>query len=123
MKISNTLNEANFSPMSDTFLSEGQIYMLFNRIGSLTESDRCSTELRVLWESAGTPLDISQLTQIMKSHGIRNDVISNVLSDMKITLPKTMTYQELAAEVAKHRPRDRRLLIAALQKQLGIATP
>jgi len=117
--------------LSEGVLKEGPLGWIkqkANTISANLTTKITADKLNSAWSKAGSPTDSNQLADFLKTQGVNDTVIAQTYKAMKLPPPgtqppKTMTYQELAAEVAKHRPRDRRLLIAALQKQLGIATP
>lgn len=89
-------------------LSEGQVYMVFNRVCGL--NDRLLTEgwlvegpmdwikqkaknltskvtadkLNSAWKKAGSPMDSNELSKVLQSAGVNDDVVKKVYADLKI---------------------------------------
>jgi hypothetical protein len=86
-------------------LSEGQVYMVFNKAAVLTEgpmdllkkgaewvgkkahnltTKMTADKLNSAWVKAGSPTDSEELRQFLSSQGIADDIINKVYDDMKI---------------------------------------
>ena len=129
-------------------LSEGQVYMIFNRV--VTRNDRLLAEgwlaegpmdwikktaknlttkvtadkLNKAWQAAGSPLDSEALSKILGDAGVNADVVKKVYTDLKIgaeAQPKAMTMDQVNAIIAKL-PVDRKVrLVNYMKNQLKVA--
>ena len=129
-------------------LSEGQVYMIFNRV--VTRNDRLLAEgwlaegpmdwikktaknlttkvtadkLNKAWQAAGSPLDSEELSKILGDAGVNADVVKKVYTDLKIgaeAQPKAMTMDQVNAIIAKL-PVDRKVrLVNYMKNQLKVA--
>ena len=96
-------------------LSEGQIYMIFNRVSAqqqLTEGpmdfikgaaakgmDKLKTvgknlttkvtadKLNSAWKKAGSPMDSEEVAAILKQAGVGDDIVGKVYTDLKLPAP------------------------------------
>lgn len=129
-------------------LSEGQVYMIFNRV--VTRNDRLLAEgwlaegpmdwikktaknlttkvtadkLNKAWQAAGSPLDSEELSKILGDAGVNADVVKKVYTDLKIgaeAQPQAMTIDQVNAIIAKL-PVDRKVrLVNYMKNQLKVA--
>ena len=129
-------------------LSEGQVYMIFNRV--VTRNDRLLAEgwlaegpmdwikktaknlttkvtadkLNKAWQAAGSPLDSEELSKILGDAGVNADVVKKVYTDLKIgaeAQPQAMTVDQVNAIIAKL-PVDRKVrLVNYMKNQLKVA--
>jgi hypothetical protein len=129
-------------------LSEGQVYMIFNRV--VTRNDRLLAEgwlaegpmdwikktaknlttkvtadkLNKAWQAAGSPLDSEALSKILGDAGVNADVVKKVYTDLKIgaeAQPQAMTMDQVNAIIAKL-PVDRKVrLVNYMKNQLKVA--
>ena len=129
-------------------LSEGQVYMIFNRV--VTRNDRLLAEgwlaegpmdwikktaknlttkvtadkLNKAWQAAGSPLDSEELSKILGDAGVNADVVKKVYTDLKIgaeAQPQAMTMDQVNAIIAKL-PVDRKVrLVNYMKNQLKVA--
>ena len=129
-------------------LSEGQVYMIFNRV--VTRNDRLLAEgwlaegpmdwikktaknlttkvtadkLNKAWQAAGSPLDSEALSKILGDAGVNADVVKKVYTDLKIgaeAQPQAMTIDQVNAIIAKL-PVDRKVrLVNYMKNQLKVA--
>ena len=115
------LRAANDIPVNSSIqrtgraLSEGQVYMIFNRISAqqqLTEGpmdfikgaaakgmDKLKTvgknlttkvtadKLNSAWKKAGSPMDSEEVAAILKQAGVGDDVVGKVYTDLKLPAP------------------------------------
>jgi hypothetical protein len=129
-------------------LSEGQVYMIFNRV--VTRNDRLLAEgwlaegpmdwikktaknlttkvtadkLNKAWQAAGSPLDSEALSKILGDAGVNADVVKKVYADLKIgaeAQPQAMTVDQVNDLLAKL-PVDRKVrLVNYMKNQLKVA--
>jgi len=129
-------------------LSEGQVYMIFNRV--VTRNDRLLAEgwlaegpmdwikktaknlttkvtadkLNKAWQAAGSPLDSEALSKILGDAGVNADVVKKIYTDLKIgaeAQPQAMTMDQVNAIIAKL-PVDRKVrLVNYMKNQLKVA--
>jgi len=102
-------------------LSEGQVYMVFNRVCGL--NDRLLTEgwlvegpmdwikqkaknltskvtadkLNSAWQKAGSPMDSNAVAELLKAQGVADTVIGNVYQQLKLPAPGTADAEKPAA--------------------------
>jgi hypothetical protein len=109
-------------------LSEGQVYMVFNRVVTLSEGplwDKVkgaagkaagavaqkagqigtnlttkvtADKLNSAWQKAGSPTDSNELAAFLKTQGVSDDVIANTYQSMKMPAPGAASVAEPAAE-------------------------
>jgi len=129
-------------------LSEGQVYMIFNRV--VTRNDRMLAEgwlaegpmdwikktaknlttkvtadkLNKAWQAAGSPLDPEAVSKVLGDAGVNADVVKKVYADLKIgaeAQPQAMTMDQVNAIIAKL-PVDRKVrLVNYMKNQLKVA--
>ena len=132
-------------------LSEGQVYVLFNRIEQLNEGPMdllkkagdwigkkatnlttkiTADKLNSAWEKAGSPTDSAELEKFLAAQGISDDIIKQTFQSMKIDTgaapaedPKKAAtlYAQVKTEIQGLDKKSQKQLIAYLQKQLGTA--
>jgi hypothetical protein len=125
-------------------LSEGQVYMMFNRLEVLTEGPLdwlkkkahnvttkvTADKLNSAWQKAGAPTDSEELRQFLAGQGIGDEVINKVYTDMKISSEPAasaeqpsaaMGYKEIKDMVLKLDKKGKQRIASYLQKQLGTA--
>jgi hypothetical protein len=121
-------------------LSEGQVYMMFNRLETLTEGPLdwlkkkahnvttkvTADKLNSAWKKAGSPNDSEELRQFLSSQNVDDAVINKVYTDMKIgSRPvgnqntAATSYKEIKNMVLKLNNKDKKRITAYLEKQLG----
>ena len=129
-------------------LSEGQVYMVFNRV--VARNDRLLTEgwlvegpmdwikktaknlttkvtadkLNKAWQAAGSPLDSEAVSKVLGDAGVNADVVKKVYADLKIgaeAQPQAMTVDQVNDILAKL-PVDRKVrLVNYMKNQLKVA--
>jgi hypothetical protein len=129
-------------------LSEGQVYMVFNRV--VDRNDRLLTEgwlvegpmdwikktaknlttkvtadkLNKAWQAAGSPLDSEAVSKVLGDAGVNADVVKKVYADLKIgaeAQPQAMTVDQVNDIIAKL-PVDRKVrLVNYMKNQLKVA--
>ena len=123
-------------------LSEGQVYLVFNRLTQLDEGiwdtikSKAATvghnlttkvtadKLNRAWQSAGAPTDSEELKQFLAAQGVDAAVVDQVYADLKIKnkpATKASGVQELSATIQKLDKKSRQRLLKYLQTQLGTA--
>lgn len=129
-------------------LSEGQVYLVFNRVEQLqegpmdaikgavgkaagwvnTKAGNLTTQvtadkLNSAWQKAGSPTDSMELANFLKAQGIDDAITSQVFKGMKIPTGggATSLYAQVKADLAKLDSKGKKRLTAYLQKQLGTA--
>lgn len=129
-------------------LSEGQVYLVFNRVEQLQESPMdaikgavgkaagwvntkagnlttqvTADKLNSAWQKAGSPTDSMELANFLKAQGIDDAITSQVFKGMKIPTGggATSLYAQVKADLAKLDSKGKKRLTAYLQKQLGTA--
>ena len=129
-------------------LSEGQVYLVFNRITQLNEgpmdwvkdkagkaADWAKTKganlttkitadkLNSAWQKAGSPTDSEELKQFLTAQGVDAAIIDTVYKSLKIKsgVAATSTYAQVKADLEKLDKKGKQRLAAYLQKQLGTA--
>ena len=89
-------------------LSEGQVYMMFNRVEHLSEGPMdmlkkgaewvskkagnlttkvTADKLNSAWKKAGSPMDSDAVAEILKAQGVDINVVSQVFKSMKLAVP------------------------------------
>jgi len=132
-------------------LSEGQVYVLFNRIEQLNEGPSdwlkkagdwvgkkatnlttkiTADKLNSAWEKAGSPTDSAELEKFLAAQGISDQVITQTFQSMKIDTgaapaedPKKAAtlYAQVKTDLQGLDKKSQKQLMAYLQKQLGTA--
>ena len=132
-------------------LSEGQVYVLFNRIEQLNEGPAdwlkkagdwvgkkatnlttkiTADKLNSAWEKAGSPTDSAELEKFLAAQGISDQIIKQTFQSMKIDAgaapaedPKKAAtlYAQVKTEIQGLDKKSQKQLMAYLQKQLGTA--
>lgn len=123
-------------------LSEGQVYLVFNRLTQLDEGvwdtikSKAATfgknlttkvtadKLNRAWQSAGSPTDSEELKKFLGAQGVDAAVIDQVYADLKIkSVPAASAggVKELSATIQKLDKKSRQRLLKYLQTQLGTA--
>ena len=127
-------------------LSEGQVYMVFNRIdeasfikrgaewlGKQATEKVTASKLSRKWKAAGAPTDSEELANFLKSQGIDPAVIDQVYSSLSLPtssntqaaqsttsgLGGATLYAQVKADVEKLNKKDKQRIAAYLQKSLG----
>jgi len=132
-------------------LSEGQVYLVFNRIQRLDEGPLdyikrkaanlttkvTADKLQSAWKKAGSPMDSDALAAFLDQQGISKDIVTQVYGSMSLPEPKpvseptepslepekaqAMTVDQIKAMIAKL-PTDRKVrLVNYMTKQLKVA--
>jgi len=132
-------------------LSEGQVYMLFNRVGQLNEGPMdwmkkagdwvgkkatnlttkvTADKLTSAWEKAGSPTDSVELEKFLAAQGIDDQIIKQTFQSMKIDVGAAPTedpkkaatlYAQVKTDIQGLDKKGRQRIMAYLQKQLGTA--
>jgi hypothetical protein len=128
-------------------LSEGQIYMIFNRVSEqqqLTEGPMDfikgaaakgmaklqtvgkNLTTKVTAEKAGSPMDSEEVAKILTAAGVGDDVVKQVYTDLKISAApaaqaSASSYVEIKKSISQLNTKDRQRMIAYLTKQIGTA--
>jgi hypothetical protein len=85
-------------------LSEGQVYMIFNRVSSQqqlaegpmdwlkTKAKNLTTKvtadkLNSAWKKAGSPMDSEEVAKILTAAGVGDDIVGKVYTDLKLPAP------------------------------------
>ena len=120
-------------------LSEGQVYMLFNKTAVLTEGPMdllkkgvewvgkkahnvttkvTADKLNSAWVKAGSPTDSEELRQFLSSQGIADDIINKVYDEMKIaSAPKSTETPAGAAAMSYKEVKDLLPKLKSKEKQ------
>lgn len=131
-------------------LSEGQVYVLFNRVEQLTEGPAdwlkkgaewvgkkatnlttkiTADKLNSAWEKAGAPTDSAELSKFLAGQGVADNIIQQTFQSMNIDTAapaadekKAQTmYAQVKDEIIKMDKKSQKRLMAYLEKQLGTA--
>lgn len=132
-------------------LSEGQVYVVFNRVEKLTEGPAdwlkkgaewvgkkatnltttiTADKLTSAWEKAGSPTDSEELAKFLAGQGVSDDIVKQTYQSMKIDAPadapvdakKAETvYAQVKKEIVSLDKKSQKRLMAYLEKQLGTA--
>ena len=132
-------------------LSEGQVYVLFNRVENLCEGPAdwmkkaadwvgkkatnlttkiTADKLTSAWEKAGSPTDSAELSKFLAGQGVADNIIQQTFQSMNIDAgaapaadeKKVQTmYAQVKDEIVKLDKKSQKRLMAYLQKQLGTA--
>ena len=146
-------------------LSEGQIYLIINRISQLDEGiwDKVKSaagtvgkqlttkvtaeKLNFAWKQAGAPMDSDAVAAILSQQGVDSDTIANTYKTLKLPKPKAPSadagaqstaapadaatgkdaakaqsaYSQVKSNLTGLNNKQKKQLIAYLQKQLGTA--
>ncbi len=132
-------------------LSEGQVYVLFNRVEQLNEGPSdwmkkagdwigkkatnlttkiTADKLNSAWKSAGEPTDSAELEKFLASQGVSDQVIKQTFQSMKIDVGAAPTedpkkaatlYTQIKTDVQGLDKKSQKRIMAYLQKQLGTA--
>jgi hypothetical protein len=127
-------------------LSEGQVYLIFNRVVSsqLNEGpmdaikgfagkamDKVRTagtnlttkitadKLNSAWQKAGAPADSEELKKFLTSQGVDATVIDTVYKSLKIVGGAASVYAQVKTDLANLDKKSKQRLASYLQKQLG----
>ncbi len=124
-------------------LSEGQVYLVFNRLQRLDEGPLdyikkkagnltnkiTADKLNSAWQKAGAPTDSNELAAFLEKQGVSKDMVTQVYADMKLAAPgavaaepaQTTGIDQVRAMIAKL-PTDRKVrLVNYMTKQLKVA--
>lgn len=129
-------------------LSEGQVYLLFNRLERLDEGPLdaikkgaawvgkqatekiTSAKLFASWKLEGSPTDSEALAKFLKGQGVGDDIVKQVYTDMKLPQPGSQPAAgaapdlETVKQMVTKLPVDRRArLLKYLQSGKGAASP
>lgn len=132
-------------------MSEGQVYVLFNRVEQLSEGPAdwmkkasdwvgkkatnlttviTADKLNSAWEKAGSPTDSTELSKFLAGQGVEDTVIQQTFKSMNIDAAaapaadekKAQTvYAQVKDEIVKLDKKSQKRIMAYLQKQLGTA--
>lgn len=132
-------------------LSEGQVYVLFNRVEQLNEGPMdwmkkagdwvgkkatnlttkvTADKLTSAWEKAGSPTDSAELEKFLAGQGVSDQIIKQTFQSMKIDVGAAPTedpkkaatlYAQIKTEVQKLDKKSQKRIMAYLEKQLGTA--
>jgi hypothetical protein len=132
-------------------LSEGQVYVLFNRVEQLNEGPMdwmkkagdwvgkkatnlttkiTADKLNSAWQSAGAPTDSAELEKFLASQGVSDQVIKQTFQSMKIDVgaapaedPKKAAtlYAQIKTDIQGLDKKSQKRIMAYLEKQLGTA--
>ena len=130
-------------------LSEGQVYLVFNRIERLDEGpmdwikDKAgkaaawagkkvgnltntvtADKLNSAWQAAGSPTDSEELKKFLQDQGVSLEIVNTVYKSMKISsAPASASsgtgYAQLKQDVLKLDSKGKQRIAAYLKKQLG----
>lgn len=131
-------------------LSEGQVYMIFNRVSrvELTEAPMdlvrgavgkikqagtnlttkvTADKLNKAWQAAGSPTDSDQLADFLTKQGVDAEIVKSVYADMKLPAPGTAKQAqdfEAVKQMIMKLPTDRKArLLKSLTKTAPLAQP
>jgi hypothetical protein len=119
-------------------LSEGQVYLIFNKIQQLNEGPLdavrkgaswigkqatekiTSAKLLAAWKMAGSPTDSSELADFLEKQGVGKDIVDQTFADMKISnAPAAADIETVKALIAKL-PTERKVrLLKYMTKQVA----
>ena len=132
-------------------LSEGQVYVLFNRVEKLSEGPAdwlkkgaewigkkatnlttviTADKLNSAWEKAGSPTDSAELSKFLAGQGVADNIIQQTFQSMNIDAgaapaadeKKVQTmYAQVKNDIVNLDKKSQKRLMAYLQKQLGTA--
>lgn len=131
-------------------LSEGQVYMLFNRVlaeagmwdkakelggkalgavaqgaawaGKQATETITSAKLLANWKMSGSPTDSEELKKFLIDSGVDSAIVDQVYTDMKIGVADSEEMiKQIATDIEKVSPQERQQLLKYLQTQLGTA--
>lgn len=130
-------------------LSEGQVYVVFNRVEQLNEGPMdfvkkaadwvgkkatnlttkiTADKLNSAWQKAGSPTDSNELAKFLAAQGVQDKVIQQTFQSMNIGVepaedPKKAAtlYAQVKDDLMKMDAKSKKRLMAYLQKQLGTA--
>ena len=132
-------------------LSEGQVYVLFNRVEQLHEGPGdfikkagdwlgkkatnlttkiTADKLNSAWKSAGAPTDSAELEKFLAGQGISDQIIKQTFQSMKIDVgaaaagdPKQAAtlYAQVKADIQTLDKKSQKRMMTYLQQQLGTA--
>jgi hypothetical protein len=132
-------------------LSEGQVYMLFNRVEQLNEGPMdwmkkagdwvgkkatnlttkvTADKLTNAWEKAGSPTDSAELEKFLAAQGVDDQIIKQTFQSMKIDVGAAPTedpkkaatlYAQVKTDIQELDKKNQKRIMAYLQKQLGTA--
>ncbi len=132
-------------------LSEGQVYVLFNRVEQLNEGPMdwmkkagdwvgkkatnlttkvTADKLTSAWEKAGSPTDSAELEKFLAGQGVSDQIIKQTFQSMKIDVGAAPTedpkkaatlYAQIKTDVQKLDKKSQKRIMAYLEKQLGTA--
>lgn len=129
-------------------LSEGQVYMMFNRVAMLSEGPMdllkkgadfigkkvgnmttkvTADKLNSAWKAAGAPTDSEELKQFLTGQGVDAGTVDSVYQTLKISAgavqePTASTsYAQIKKDVQTLDKKSRQRMMAYLQKQIGTA--
>ena len=147
----NTKNKKESVYLQSRPLSEGQVYVLFNRVEQLNEGPGdwmkkagdwvgkkatnlttkiTADKLNSAWKSAGAPTDSAELEKFLASQGVGDQVIKQTFQSMKIDVGAAPTedpkkaatlYAQIKTDVQGLDKKSQKQIMAYLQKQLGTA--
>jgi hypothetical protein len=126
-------------------LSEGQVYLVFNRIEQLNEGPMdwikkkagnlttkvTADKLNSAWKAAGSPTDSNEIAAFLEKQGVSADVVSQTFTAMKLPAPGSSAAAaapavdiEAVKKMIASLPVDRKArLLKYLQKNADKATP
>lgn len=132
-------------------LSEGQVYVLFNRVEQLNEGPMdllkkagdwvgkkagnlttkiTADKLNSAWQQAGSPTDSAELSKFLAAQGVDDQIIKQTFQSMKIDVgaapaedPKKAAtlYAQVKTDIQSLDKKSQQRIMAYLQKQLGTA--
>jgi hypothetical protein len=132
-------------------LSEGQVYVLFNRVEQLNEGPMdmlkkagdwvgkkatnlttkiTADKLNSAWKSAGAPTDSAELEKFLAGQGVSDQIISQTFQSMKINtgaapseepVNAATLYAQTKKDIQALDKKSQKRMMAYLQKQLGTA--
>ncbi len=132
-------------------LSEGQVYVLFNRVEQLNEGPMdwmkkagdwvgkkatnlttkvTADKLTSAWEKAGSPTDSAELEKFLAGQGVSDQIIKQTFQSMKIDVGAAPTedpkkaatlYAQVKTDIQGLDKKSQKRIMAYLEKQLGTA--
>lgn len=131
-------------------LSEGQVYMVFNRVlteagvldkakalggqalgavakgaswvGKQATEEITSAKLLANWKMSGSPTDSEELKKFLIDSGVDSTIVDQVYADMRIAdIDSEQIISQITSDIEKVTPDERQHLIKYLQTQLGTA--
>jgi hypothetical protein len=126
-------------------LSEGQVYVLFNRVAQLNEAGFLSRaagkiaqagtnlttkitadKLNKAWQKAGSPTDSEELAKLLTAQGVTDDAVKQIYTSMKLPVPgaapqaAAVDFKAVKSQIAALPLKQKQRLITFVTKQLQV---